>query len=43
VPTSDVTGTVRAAAWQVPVAQDLSIASIAAGIEQQLRAQGYSR
>jgi hypothetical protein len=41
LPTSDVTGTVRSAAWQVPVAQDLSIASITSGIEQQLRAQGY--
>jgi outer membrane protein OmpA-like peptidoglycan-associated protein len=41
VPTSDVSGIVRAAAWQLPSRPDLTIASLASGIEQQLLAQGY--
>ena len=41
VPTIEATGTLRAAAWQIPDAPTLSIATIAAGIENQLVAQGY--
>jgi OOP family OmpA-OmpF porin len=41
VPTADVTGVLRAAIWQVPDAGDLSIGTVAAGIERQLRDQGY--
>ncbi len=41
VPTTDVTGVLRAAVWQVPEAGDLAIGAVAAGIERQLRDQGY--
>lgn len=41
VPLRTVSGTVRAAAWQVPVESDLSIDAVVAGIERQLRDQGY--
>lgn len=41
VPTRDVTGHLRATVWQVPEAGDLSIGAVAAGIERQLRDQGY--
>jgi OOP family OmpA-OmpF porin len=41
VPVDEFTGMLRAAVWQVPDAGDLSIGTVAAGIERQLRDQGY--
>lgn len=37
----DVAGTVRSSTWQIPAADGISVASVAAGLERQLRDQGY--
>jgi outer membrane protein OmpA-like peptidoglycan-associated protein len=41
VPVDDISGTVRAAVWQVPASDAVTIATVASGIESQLLAQGY--
>jgi outer membrane protein OmpA-like peptidoglycan-associated protein len=41
VPTMAVSGLVRRATWQIPDAEDGTVATVAATLETQLRAQGY--
>ncbi len=41
VPVRNVAGILRAAAWHIPISEGLSLGTVANGIEQQLREQGY--
>jgi outer membrane protein OmpA-like peptidoglycan-associated protein len=41
VPLRTISGTVRSATWQIPAGEDISLAAVTAGIERQLREQGY--